>query len=130
MKFLFLILLFISPFIPQAPVLGDFIDDINVFFKSGNSNEVAKRFSTSVELSIIDEEDVYSKAQAEQILRVFFAKHNPTGSKVIHHIDTNPSMRFGILSMTSRKGNFRISITSKKVNQSFLITELRIDPEK
>lgn len=130
MKLLIPILFFISPFIPNGLMQGDVIDDINLFFKSGNSKEIAKHFNSTVELSIINEKDVYSKAQAEQILRDFFGKNTPSNATVIHHINTNPTMRFGILNLTTRNGNFRISVTSKRVNQSFLITELRIDPEK
>ena len=130
MRFLFPILVIMIPYLPQGLLQGDFIDEISNFFKAGNSKEIGKNFSSSVALSIIHEEDVYSKIQAEQILKDFFSKHTPTQSIVLHLINTNPNMRFGILSVTTRNGKFRISITSKKINNSFLITELRIDPEK
>jgi hypothetical protein len=130
MKFLFPVLIIIAPFLPQGLFQGDFIDDMSLLFKSGDSREIAKNFSSSVALSIINEEDVYSKVQAEQILREFFSKHSPSASSVLHLINTNPNMRFGILSLQTRNGKFRISITSKKLNNAFLITELRIDPEK
>jgi hypothetical protein len=130
MKFLFPLLIVLAPFIPRGLFQGDFIDEMSSLFKSGNSKEIARNFSSSVALSIIHDEDVYSKVQAEQILRDFFSKHSPTNSSVLHLINTNPNMRFGILSLSTRNGKFRISITSKKVSNSFLITELRIDPEK
>jgi len=129
-RFLFPILVIMIPYLPQGLFQGDFIDEISNLFKAGNSKEIAKTFSPSVALSLIHEEDVYSKIQAEQILKDFFSKHTPTHSIVLHLINTNPNMRFGILSVSTGNGKFRISITSKKVNNSFLITELRIDPEK
>ncbi len=130
MKFLFPILIVLAPFVPQGLFQGDFIDEMSSLFKTGNSKEIAKSFHNSVALSIIHDEDVYSKAQAEQILRDFFSKHPPTNSSVLHLINTNPNMRFGILSLHTTNARYRVSITSKKINNSFLITELRIDPEK
>lgn len=130
MRFLIPMLVFISPFLPSGLMQGEFMDDLSVLFKSGNSKEIAKSFNSSVELSIINDEDVYSKVQAEQILKDFFNKYAPSNSTVVHLINTNPNMRFGILSLSTRNGKFRVSITSKKTNNVFLITELRIEAEK
>ena len=38
--------------------------------QAGNATELAKHFNTSIELVILEEEDVYSKTQAEQIIRM------------------------------------------------------------
>lgn len=127
-------LLFLFVFFTQFPssytLQGDIIDSLSAQFKAGNSKEIAVSFSSSVELIIIDDEDVYSKAQAEQILRNFFTKYPPTKSTVIHLINTNPNFRFGILSLHTKNGKFRVSITMKKSSNTFFITELRVEPDK
>ncbi len=130
LKFLIPLLILIAPHYASGVHQGDFMTDMSRLFKAGDSKEIAKNFNNSVALIIINEEDVYSKVQAEQILREFFNKHNSVNSSVIHQINTNPNMRFGILSLSTKNGNFRISVTTKKFNNAFLITELRIDPEK
>jgi hypothetical protein len=109
---------------------GDVIDGLSAHFKTGNSKEIAASFSQSVDLIIIDEEDVYSKAQAEQILRSFFSKYPPVKSAVIHRLNTNPNYRYGALSLVTKNGTFRVSITMKKTGSAFFITELRIETEK
>ena len=109
---------------------GDIIDSLSAHFKNGNSKEIAAHFSSSVDLIINEDEDVYSKAQAEQILRRFFTKYEPTKSAVIHRLNTNPKYRYGALSLITKSGTFRVSITMKKTGNAFLITELRIEPEK
>jgi hypothetical protein len=109
---------------------GDVIDGLSAHFKTGNSKEIAVSFSPSVDLIIIDEEDVYSKAQAEQILRSFFSKYPPVKSAVIHRLNTNPNYRYGALSLVTKNGTFRVSITMKKTGSAFFITELRIETEK
>lgn len=117
-------------FTPSIAMQSDIIDVLSGHFKAGNSKEIAANFSSSVDLIIIDEEDVYSKAQAEQILRSFFTKYNPSKSSVIHRLNTNPTYRYGALSLVTKQGNFRVSITMKKSGNAFFITELRIDAEK
>ncbi|TKC03865.1 DUF4783 domain-containing protein [Pedobacter frigoris] len=124
-----LLILFVQ--FPSLSVLqGDIIDTLSTHFKSGNSKEIAVNFSSSVDLIIIDEEDVYSKAQAEQILRSFFSKYPPTKSTVIHRLNNNPNYRYGALSLGTKNGVFRVSITMKKTGNAFFITELRIEADK
>lgn len=129
-KPLLFLFIFFTQFPPSYTLQGDIIDNLSAQFKAGNSKEIAASFSSSVELIIIDDEDVYSKAQAEQILRNFFTKYPPAKSTVIHLINTNPNFRFGILSLQTKNGKFRVSITLKKSASAFFITELRIEPDK
>lgn len=109
---------------------SDIVDNLSALFKAANSKEIGKNFSSSIELTINEEEDVYSKAQAEQILREFFNKNIPVGSSVVHLINTNPNYRFGILALATKSGKFRVAVTLKKSVNTFLITELRIEPDK
>ena len=59
--------------------LGETGDDISarieVALKAGNASEMAKLLSSSVDLNIPGNEGVYSKAQAQLILKDFFSKH-------------------------------------------------------
>jgi len=114
----------------QAAFQGDIVDTLSALFKSANSKEISKNFSSSVELSINEEEDVFSKAQSEQILREFFTKNPPVNATIVHLINTNPNYRFAILSLLTRNGKFRVAITLKKAANTFLITELRVEPDK
>lgn len=111
---------------------ADIVDDLGLQFKNGNSKEVAKHFAPSVELLIIDQEDVYSKAQAEQILKDFFVKNPPNKTSIVHRLTNNPNYRLGILSLATKNGKFRVTITLKlsKSTNVFLITELRIETDK
>jgi hypothetical protein len=127
---LFPVLILLTQMFNPMAIEGDIVDTMSSLFKSANSKEISKNFSSSVELKINEEEDVYSKAQAEQILRDFFTKSAPVNSTVVHLINTNPNYRFGVLSLSTKNGKFRVAITLKKVSNTFYITELRIEPEK
>ncbi|MFA6276344.1 MAG: DUF4783 domain-containing protein [Pedobacter sp.] len=131
MKPVLALLLLLLHFPSNNTLQADIIDDLSVQFKLGNSKEIAKNFAASVELIIIDQEDVYSKAQAEQILKDFFVKNPPNKSSIIHRLSTNPNYRLGIFSVVAKTGKFRVTITLKKNPANvFLITELRIEPDK
>lgn len=123
-------LIFLTQLFHPGLIQGDIVDAISTLFKSANSKEISKNFSPSVELTINEEEDVYTKAQAEQILRDFFTKNTAVNSTVVHLINTNPNYRFGILSLSTKSGKFRVAITLKKTANTFFITELRIEPDK
>ncbi|TKC04646.1 DUF4783 domain-containing protein [Pedobacter polaris] len=132
MKPLLALLLLLLHFPSNNALQADIIDDLSVQFRTGNSKEIAKNFAASVELIIIDQEDVYSKAQSEQILKDFFVKNPPNKSTIIHRLSNSPNYRLGILSLNTKNGKFRVTITLKltKPSNNFLISELRIEQDK
>lgn len=117
---------FLSPFTFQA----DVFDRIAQLLNSSNTKELARQFAPTVELSILDNEDSYSSAQAQQILRDFLLKNPPVQTRVVHLINTNPNHQFGVLSLQTKKGKFRVAVTLKKTGNTFFITELRMEGEK
>lgn len=129
-RFFFSILFIGTPFLYPFVFQGDIADQIAQFFKTANTKEISKNFAPAVELSVNDNEDSYSKAQAEQILRDFLIKNPPVNALVVHQINTNPNYRFLVLSLITKNDKFRIAVTLKKSINTFFITELRIEPEK
>lgn len=126
----FPVLILLTHFAQPSLFQGDIVDNIAQLFKSANTKEISRNFAPAVELSVNDNEDSYSKAQAEQILRDFFIKSPPVNSTVVHLINTNPNYRFGVLSLITKSGKFRVAVTLKKTGNTFFITELRIEPDK
>ena len=125
--FLFLLVHFPSTNAQQA----DIVEELAANFRLGNAKEIAKNFSTSIDLIILDQEDVYSKAQAEQILKDFFQKNPPTKVTILHQLNNTP-FRLAVFSMQTKQGKFRVTISMslKKPSNSFLINELRVEPDK
>jgi hypothetical protein len=121
---LFLLFLF------QFAVPYDVIDDVSASFKSANVKEISKYFSSTVELAVLNDEDIYSANQAELILKDFFAKHPPLSMKIIHKVVSNANYKFGVIILTSTKGIFRISFEFKSAGESFNITQIRIEENK
>jgi hypothetical protein len=108
----------------------DPIDTTAGLLKDGNIQELAKTFSSSVDLTVNGDENVYSKSQAEIILRNFFQKHQPKAVKVLHRVTSNPNYRFAVLILTTSDGTYRVSVSLKSANGLFVLEELRIEAEK
>jgi hypothetical protein len=108
---------------------GKIPDGIVLSFKAGNAEELAKFFHDNVELIIFEEEDVYSRSQAEQIIRKFFAGHKPTSFKIIFEGGKENS-RYAIGSLQSEGMTYRVYILLKKQEGSPLIHQLRIEEEE
>jgi hypothetical protein len=81
-------------------------------FKAGNATKIAGYFAENVDLSILETENLYSKAQAEQILKNFFLKHKPSEFTIVHKGKSGQSEYFiGELSCTD--AIFRVTLNSK-----------------
>ncbi|RYU91130.1 DUF4783 domain-containing protein [Mucilaginibacter terrigena] len=121
-----LTLLFLLPMVANA----DTIEKIAEYIKQANTHEIAKFFASNVDISILDETNVYSKAQSEMILEKFFKENKPVSVKLLHRINSNPNYNFGVLILTTDKGKFRVSYTLREINKVMELIELRIETEK
>ncbi|MDB5024677.1 MAG: hypothetical protein JWP78_2432 [Mucilaginibacter sp.] len=129
MRLLYLLLL-ILPLSFVSAGRADIIDKTVELIKQGNVNELAKNFSSTIELTVLDQENVYSNVQAEVILTNFFKNNQPKSVKILHRIDSNSNYRFAVLILTTDNGVYRISLSLKNVNGRFELNELRIETEK
>jgi len=105
-------------------------DDLSAAFKNGDANKIATHFTDPVDLSIPDNEGVFSKTQATQILKTFFSKNKPSNFKVVHNGNSKNNSHYSIGNLTTSTGNFRIYILYKKLKKSSSILELRIETEE
>jgi len=121
-----LTLLFLLPLAVKA----DDIEKIAELIKQGNAHELAKMFSSNVDMNILDETNVYSKAQSEMILDKFFKENKPHTVKLLHRVSSNPNYNFGVVILGTEKGKFRISYTLREINKVMVVIELRIETEK
>lgn len=112
-----------------VPAKADVFDDLASAIRTGNAKEVARYFNTSVELNIQDSEGVYSKSQAEMILRDFFSKHAPQKFTVVHRGSSSGGSRYAIGNYTTADGTYRTSIFVKEVNGQMLIHEIKFEKE-
>jgi len=102
------------------------IKKVSVALQTGNAQELSKYFTKTVELEIMGEENFYSVAQAEILLKNFFEKSKPTAFK-INHQGVKDISSFAIGTLTIKTGNLRVSFFMKTENNQPLIHQLRIE---
>ncbi len=110
--------------------IADIQDDLSNYIKTGNSRELSKYFSASVTLAILGDEDVYTKAQAENLLKSFFAKNSPLSIKPLHKLSSTSSYTFTVLLLHTVNGDYRVSFSLKNINSINQITEMSIETSK
>lgn len=127
---LFTLLLLVMPFYKAAPPATGPIDHAAALLKANNIHELSKMFASSLEVSIADEENIYTAAQAEQVLTNFF-KNGPVKSvQVLHRVNSNANIRFAILALTTTTTVYRTAVSFKLINGQFLVNEIRIESGK
>lgn len=128
-KIAFIFILFLLAFNPFS-LVADGFDDIANALRSGDSRAVSRYFGNTVDLTLPNQEDVYSKAQAEQILREFFSKNTPKGFSIIHKGISKEGARYAIGSMPTGQGTtFRVYFFVKQLGSTTVLQELRFMTE-
>lgn len=97
--------------------------------RTGKASEVSKYFGENVDLKIIDKEDVYSKVQAELILKDFFTKHTPKTFTVNHNGISKNGAKFTIGKLVTSAGTYKVSYLLKKEGEKFVIQQFRIETD-
>lgn len=103
-------------------------DDIVKGLKTGNANLLSKSFNTNIELVVVDNENVFSKAHAKQVLIDFFKKYPPKEFKIIHDGGKENSM-YAIGNLETEKEKFRVYFLIKETKNKPLIHQLRIEKQ-
>ena len=116
-------------FVSATSARADIIDDIAGAIRSGNAKEISKYFSGNVELKVLDQENIYSKAQAELIIRDFFTKHPVKNFTLAHKSTAKPDSQFAIGTLETSNGKYRVHYFLKKTGDKLMIQQFRIETE-
>lgn len=111
-------------------LMADISTDLNSSMKSGNFKTIASYFNASVELNIPGADGLYSKAQAELLLKDFFGKNAPRSYTVKHDGVSQDGSKYTIGALETSSGMYRTYYYLKNNNGTFLIKEFRIEKDK
>jgi hypothetical protein len=108
-----------------ATISGDVSSSLN----TGNAKGLSSYFHWTVELSILDEESVYSKTQAEQILKKFFKEHPVIKYESVHVGNAEDGSAFEIGNLVTKGATYRTYFLLKGKGSSQEIHHFRIEDE-
>ncbi len=94
--------------------------------KQGNASELSRYFNNIIELTILDNSNVYSKIQASRILSNFFLSNPPRDFVILSQRESRNSLII-IGKMTTEKSNFRISYVLSEIGGETLINKFQIE---
>jgi len=128
-KKLLFTLFVISGFIfPPDTLKAQVPDEIILSFKTGDSKTLSEYFNQNVEMVVLENDNVYSKAQAQQIVSKFFSNNTPESFSVIHQ-GGKEGAQYVIGNLATNKGTFRVYFLLKKNNGKDYIHQLRIEQQ-
>lgn len=104
-------------------------DDIANAFKAGNSGQLATYFGANIDLTILDEDNLYSKTDATAKLSTFFKSHPVTNFQVLHEGEAKNGLKYVIGSLKTNKGDFRVSYYFKLAGEKCVLQKIIIDSE-
>jgi hypothetical protein len=108
---------------------ADSFDDIMLAMKSGQTTGITKFFSSNVELTLLENEGIFSKQQSEQMLKNFFAQHPPKNVNIQHKGSSAQGAKYAIITYEATNGKFRTYIFMKDNGSGIQVNEFRIERE-
>jgi len=128
-KLLFALLLgIVTPALAQQETKIDIIEEVSSHIKEANVKELSLHFDVTVELTIQERENSYSKAQAEIILKNFFMKYPPKSFKVMHRGASEKGGKYLIGLLSTENGtSFRTSVIIIEKNEQFYVQQIRFE---
>lgn len=122
-------LILIALILMPISLRADGFDDLMQAMKSGQAGGVTKFFNSNVELTLLDNEGIYSKLQAEQMLKNFFVQHPPKTVYIQHRGSSAQGAKYAIAIYEATNGKFRTYIFMKDNGNGLQVNEFRIERE-
>ncbi|MBP6022691.1 DUF4783 domain-containing protein [Ferruginibacter sp.] len=102
------------------------IDEVVTAMKNGDAAQIARFFDNTVEITMPDKSNNYSKNQAEIVLKDFFTTNGVKTFEVIHKGE-NAGSQYCIGTLVTKNGSFRTTVFMKQKNDKQLLQEIRFE---
>ena len=114
----------------SAIAQDELFDPVVKAFRESDAKALSSSFNLTVELRLPDNENTYSAAQTEMILKEFFKKYPSDSFNILEKGSTDNASRFAIGNYTSAGKNFQVYIYFRDEKGKFLIHKLRVNAKK
>lgn len=104
------------------------LEDISKAMKSGDANALAQHFDSDVEVTILDEVNIFSKSEAKAAVNTFFSSHKPKSYSQVHEGKSKGAGgQYIIGNLSTDAGKFRVYLYMRVENKKHFIQELRFE---
>ena len=108
---------------------GDVINQVKETIKAGSAKELSRFLNSTVNVTLDDGAQSYSKAQAVFVFRDFFKQHPPAEFNIIHQGTSKGGQTFGIGQYKSGSETYRVYMKIKSVDSQQLVHEISFAKE-
>jgi len=103
---------------------ADVINQVKETIKAGSAKELANYLNQTIDVTIDNSVQTYSKAQAEFVFRDFFKQHPATEFNIIHQGSSKGGQPFAIGQYKSGTDTYRVFMKIKTVSSKQLVHEI------
>ncbi len=123
-------LLIILALLPITLFAGPDFSAIAKAIDAGDVEKIASFFDENVELTLLDDDGLFGKEQATQLVKRFFDKNAPKSFKLVHQGTNNKGLHYCIGDMVTTNGEtFRVCYYLKEIDGKYVIQEFGIEEE-
>jgi len=122
-----IVLMVQSPF--KAFASQGLVENIAAAIKAGNSKELAKYFGPTVEIIIPGIDGAFSKAQAEVIIKDFFARSAPVSFAINKKGNSAGGSQYMIGTYKSKTEDLNVYILLKPVSNILMIQQIHFETD-
>lgn len=123
-------LMFIFLLLPSIAMVQPNLNGISKAIGDGDAVALSAFFDSNIEISILDDMDVYNKAEAVKTLQTFFSKNKPTSYSQMHKgTSKGADSQYSIGNLVTATNSYRVYVYLKVQGGKQLIQELRFDKE-
>lgn len=113
----------------SSMAMADSFDDVVNAIKTSNVKEISRFLNSNVELTINNNEGVYSKQQAEMMLKNFFSQHTFKSISIQHRGSSAQGAQYAIANYETTQGKYRVYIFMKDGGNGLFVHEMRFEKE-
>ncbi|OSZ82654.1 hypothetical protein CAP35_05155 [Chitinophagaceae bacterium IBVUCB1] len=121
------ILTILSSFILLAAANAQALEDVTNGIRSGNVTAVAKFFDNTVVITINNNQSVYSKAQAEIVMKDFFARNQVKEFTVKQGGPSGQNAKYAVGTLLTTNGTYQVYLVLKQKDDSYVLREIRFE---
>jgi len=124
-------IVWVATFLIQASLFaqGDVISQVKETIKAGSAKELSRFLNETIDVTLNDGPQSYSKTQAEFVFRDFFKQHPPEEFNIIHQGTSKGGQTFGIGQYKSGTETYRVYMKIKGADNQQLVHEISFAKE-
>lgn len=125
MRFIFLTVFAVGALLStKSFAQADVINQVKETIKAGSAKELSNYLNQTIDVTIDNSVQTYSKAQAEFVFRDFFKQHPANEFAIIHQGSSKGGQPFAIGQYKSGSDTYRVFMKIKTVNSKQLVHEI------